>query len=176
MPSTNHIFTVAGGGVNGSNALVNDSNPFYVDIGKFAVYETLILEDVAPALLSLEGNVVTDLTINISNAQMLYGVTSTFTIALWHEGDSSYSDGHVHTFSQAGSPETIALGGTWGKTWSVNDVNNIKVKFYDPVEVGIGTIALSGTYVFLTVTSIPVTATAIKLSSGKLVLSGKVTI
>ena len=156
MPNT-HIqsFTTTSGGFNGSNAIVDNSNQFYVDSGKTTSFATIEISGTGGSPNLLDYGTVTGLEVHIEDAQTTSGVGSTVDVALFHDTDNEYSN--ALELSPATLPEDVKVGGSttlWGKTWSADDINNLKVKIFNPTEVSSG-VALIATFVFVVVYYVP---------------------
>ena len=149
-------FTTTEGGVNGSNAIVDNSAEFYVDLGKSTSFETLTISE--PAIqLGDYGNVLGIEVIIEDSFGNLGGGTdvNTFDTSLYHASTAAYTDA-ITTDVESDDPITRTMGGptnTWGKTWSTNDINTLIVKLNNPTEPNGGnSIALRGTFVYARIT------------------------
>ena len=180
MPST-HIqqFTTTSGGFQGSNAIANNSSQFYVDQGKTTSFATIEISGTGGSPNLLDYGTVTGLEVHIEDAQTTSGVGSTVDVALFHNTDNAYtSEIEVGSSLLGVLPSTVKVGGSttnWGKTWSADDINNLKVKIFNPTEVT-GGVALIATFVFVVVYYIPRSdETTIIFESGKINLfQGKI--
>ena len=158
MAVHNILFGSTDGGVNGSNAIVNNSAEFYVDLGKFSSYETLTLSDTNAGDTLTDYGSVTGLQVVIEDA---YGSPeTTVDVALYHTPDDGWTDAiEVNPADAEDDKQNIFVGdedNIWGKTWGTEDINEISIKIFNPQEPE-GGIALRGTFVYLIVTYTPTT-------------------
>lgn len=180
-------FQSVDGGFQGSNAIVNDSSEFYLDLGKTVSFATIDISNTGTEILNDYGNVLgIEVLIEDSFTNLGGGSQSnTFDTSLYHTSSGEYTDA-ITTSIDNDEPlaEPLIIGGegnTWGKTWSTNDINNLKVKLGNPQEPN-GTdssIALRGTFVFVRITfDLPSpTGGNIIISNGKFILKqGKITL
>jgi len=184
------VFQTAEGGINADNALSNDSNLFGLEYSRTDPnLGIIILSNTTPQIATDFSGIVSGITVNIfeaGNAITLNGSPSitTFKTALWHSFDGEYTESVTQELSniQQQSATTISIGGgsagsTWGKTWAWDTINNIKVRFFDPVHNGDATKALIGAYVNLTINYIDPSEGSITIPMGKIeITKGKITI
>jgi len=82
---------------------------------------------------------------------------NSFDTSLFHESSDSYTD-TITTQVASTDPITRTIGGPsnpWGKSWSADDINAIKVRLNNPVEPNGGiSIALIASYVYVRTTYI----------------------
>tara|TARA_R110001592_G_scaffold44286_3_gene142700 strand:+ start:3307 stop:3867 length:561 start_codon:yes stop_codon:yes gene_type:complete len=158
MARHTQAFASADGGYQGSNALVDNTSEFYLDLGKTAGYATLDLSDTSATMNLLDyGNVLgIEVIIEDSFGNLNNGAeANTFDTKLFHTTDNEYTD-EITTSIESETPTDRVVGGeanTWGKSWSANDINGIKVRLCNPIEPNGGaSIALRATFVYARIT------------------------
>ena len=158
MASHIQAFAATDGGYQGSNAIIDNSNQFYLDVGKSAAFAELIISDPTATMnLTDYGNVLGIEVIIEDSYGNLGGGTdaNTFDTSLYHEGSDSFTDA-ITTLVESDDPINRVIGGTsntWGKTWSTEDVNNLRIKLNNPTEPNGGnSIALLATFVYARIT------------------------
>ena len=154
MPNIDIFFSTVNGGyphaLNGStSAIINDSNPFYVDLGKSAGYGTMEVSDPSNNNL-ISGTTITSLSIVLLNG---FGAESaTIQAEIWNHSTSTYTPAFI--VDPPNSADTIEIIPSsiplWNKTWNITDLENIKVKLSNPIEPQ-GGIALVSTFIYLMV-------------------------
>jgi len=175
MPATGTIiFTTVDGGYQGENAIIDNTSTFYLDVGKSSAYAAVEIYDGGPILSSY--GTVNGISVIIEDAygQLAGGSNpNTFNTKLHHESSGAFTS-PILTSNITGTAQNLEIGGptnTWGKTWSQNDISNLRVKLCDPIEPNGGGIALIATFVYVIVHFTLLTPSFLQLSSGKIKLS-----
>ena len=156
MATHNIFFAQTDGGHNGSNAIVDDSNQFFLDLGKSTSFATLDISDTSGGPVLLNYGTVDGITVTIEDAEgNLNGgdQANTFDTSLFHTTDNEYTEPITSNVTET-SEDVLNVGGssvTWGKTWSTDDINSLKIKLNNPTEPNGGGIALKATFVFVVV-------------------------
>ena len=153
MPTTDIFFSTVEGGypqaANGSTAAItNDSNEFYIDLGKNPAYATM--EVSAPTVHIPTTATITRLSIILLHA--MGANEATIQTQIWNNSNGAYTDGFVVDPPDTATdidivPDSFPL---WNTTWEPSDLLDIKVKLSDPNEPS-GGIALSSTFIYLEV-------------------------
>ena len=159
MPTHNQLFASTDGGYQGSNAILNNSSEFYVDIGKTLSYATLDISDTSASPNLLSYGDVLGIEVIILNSKSLLGggdELNTFDTSLFHTTDNGYSDAITTEINEEISDRVIGgTTNTWGKSWNKNDINGLKVRINNPTEPnGAESVALIGSFIFATITYI----------------------
>ena len=160
MATHNQLFASTDGGFQGSNAIVDNTSEFYLDVGKSAAFAELIIADTSANLNLTDYGTVLGIEVIIEDSYGdLGGGTdpNTFDTSLYHAGSTSYTDAiTTEVTNESDDPIHRNIGGaenTWGKTWSTNDINDLRVKLNNPTEPNGGnSIALIGTFVYARIT------------------------
>ena len=168
-------FASADGGFQGTNALVDNSSEFYLDLGKTEAFATLDLSDPTATPNLIDYGTVLGLEVVILNSHgNLGGGTdaNAFDTALFHTTDNEYTD-VITTEVDSDDPVTRTIGGptnTWDKTWTATDINGIKVRLNNPQEPnGTSTsIALKGTFIFVRVTYVISIPNVLTIQTGRI--------
>lgn len=136
-----------------ANAITDNASQFYIDLGKFTNYETMIVSNTSAGMVLLDYGTVDGIEVVIKNG---FGAdVATLQLALYY-GSTSVFTSNIE-LDPPNSATTVTVGGPtelWGKTWIAEDINNIQVKFHSPVEPNAG-IALLGTFVSVNVYHTP---------------------
>ena len=189
MATHSILFAVAEGGYNGSNAIVNNTSQFYLDLGKTSSYATLTLSDTSAGENLSDYGTVNGLTVVVEDAYQTVPEgavpANTFDTAILHTSSDGFTDAITTTPPSADEAANIEIGGstnTWGKTWSTSDINNMQVRLNNPAEPhGGDSIALLATFVYVIVDytlSTPQSGTIkVNMTTGKINLSqGQITV
>lgn len=187
MPFEHLYFQQMEGGypwsINGStSAITNDSNIFYLDLGKSSGYADMILHDLDDPDNFTNQNTITGIEVIIEDAGTNSGANTSFDTELYNQTDLSYTDPITTTVSALTNPSTddISVGGStelWGTTWTYADIfhANFRVHLDNPLEPGSG-IALMATFIYLKIYFENTNSGIIRLNSGLTQLtSGKIT-
>ena len=181
-------FQSVDGGYQGSNAIVDDDNIFYLDQGKTISYATIDISDTGGGeVLEDYGNVLgIEVFIEDSLTRLGGGAqANTFETSLYHTTSGTYTDEITTSIEhEEALTDPLIIGGvsnTWGQTWSTSDINGLKIKLGNPQEPNGGdSIALIGTFVYVRITydSTPTTTGGkIVISNGNILLKqGKITL
>jgi len=183
MATHNIFFAQTSGGFNGSNAIVDDNNQFVLDLGKSTSFATLDISDTSGGPVLLDYGTVDGITVRIEDAEgdLVGGEeANTFDTSLFHTTDNAYTEPKTSSVEE-NPADILNVGGstdTWGKTWSTNDINNLKIKLNNPTEPNGGGITLKATFIFVvvsfTLTPVPKSITfakgRINLSQGNITL------
>ncbi len=157
-----------------SNAITDETSQFYVDTPKNVNFETIIFSDTSAGMVLLDYGQIAGISVNIKNASSTE--EATVQVALYHTEDGAYTDNieldgpSSATNIVVGSPTQL-----WGKSWTTNDIHNLRVKIHSPVEPA-GGIALIATFLDVTIFHEYIKQPGkLTLGTGKLVLNqGKV--
>ena len=183
MATHNIFFAQTSGGHQGSNAIVDNNNQFFLDLGKSVSFATLDISDTSAGETLLDYGTVNGITVRIEDAEGdLAGgdEANTFDTSLFHTETDGYTE--PKTSSVEENPvDILNVGGstdTWGKTWSANDINNLKIRLNNPIEPNGGGITLKATFVFVVVSfTLPVDPKSITFAKGRINLSqGNITL
>ena len=183
MATHNIFFAQTSGGHNGSNAIVDDNNQFFLDRGKSISFATLDISDTSGGPVLLDYGTVDGITVRIEDAEGdLAGGSeaNTFDVSLFHTEDNAYTEPKTASVEED-LVDILNVGGstdTWGKTWSANDINNLKIRLNNPIEPNGGGIALKATFVFVVVSfTISPVPKSITFAKGRINLSqGNITL
>ena len=152
MPSHILAFAATDGGFNGSNA-IQQTGDFFIDIGKDNSFATLVIQDTSGGLALLNYGTVLGIEVLITDARSEDDPESSVDVSLFHYSDNAYTTA-IEVAPGMSSVDELIVGGTsntWGKDWSADDINNIKIKIDNPQEFA-GGIAFKGNYVTMRVT------------------------
>ena len=167
-------------------AITNDSNQFYIDLGKSAAYGDMIVFSLDTPSHFTDGDTITGLEVVIEDAGTNSSEETNVDVEIYNPTEGGYSDTIQLTIDALSNPSSddISAGNStqkWGfSTWTYSDLmdGDFRVHVDNPIEPGAG-IALMATFIYLKVHYIPadVSSGKIQLNSGLIQLtSGKVTL
>lgn len=160
---------------NGStDAITNDANQFYIDLGKSAGYADMLVFDLTDSVIEL-ADTITGLEVIIEDAGTNSPENTFFDIQIYHPTTDGYSDTITTEVEALSNPSTeiISVGGStqkWGiNSWTSSDLSDtdFRVRVFNPEEPGNG-IALMASFIYLKVhyTPAPPSPGLIQLNNG----------